>query len=462
MKKILLLLSLVLILAGCASKRFVKKGLLLENSGLYADAAEQYYNSLLKNINNIDAKLALQRTGQLVLEDKIENFKNQYQSSTAKDAVYAYRDADAYFKKLQKVGIKLLFPEEQTSYYKEVEDKYLNQIYSEASKALGLDQFSTSEKQFAEILTINPNYKDAKSKWTIAKYEPQYRKGNELMTNNMYRSAYFIFKKIIDETNTYENSLELMNTSLSQAKVTIYISPVNTNYSSYRTIAGQLNSHIVKGINSIKSPLYEVVGTGTTASSNANPFSKAFKYDRTKGVVNSLPKHNAKTVFSSYINKYYTNKGRLFKSEKHAYLKRTEEYIEKETRLRKTRVVYDKVKYYEYRLERKVRLNVGYEMKRTDRNELAVSNGFNKETIDAIHYAEFEGDYKNLVPGTWKYIDKDTEEDKIYDNSTAINRLRKVFEGRKTAKSVSELESTLMSACVSQIVKDIKNYQPEN
>ncbi len=74
MKKVIAFLLLAIVLSGCASKRFVKKGLEMENAGLYSDAANMYYNSLLKNINNVDAKLGLQRTGQLVLDDYIDEF----------------------------------------------------------------------------------------------------------------------------------------------------------------------------------------------------------------------------------------------------------------------------------------------------------------------------------------------------------------------------------------------------
>ncbi len=195
MKQLVLLLSITLIFTACASKRYLKKGLELENSGLYSDAANQYYNSLLKNINNIDAKIGLQRTGQLVFDDYIEKFKNQYSNGTTKDAVYAFLNAENYYSKIKKVGLNLIFPEEQRSYYKEVEDVYLSSLYKDAIKALELEEFASSEKIFSEILSLNNNYKDAKSKWIIARYEPIYREGVQLMNSDMFRSSYFTFKK---------------------------------------------------------------------------------------------------------------------------------------------------------------------------------------------------------------------------------------------------------------------------
>ena len=360
MKQILLALVLGILLAGCASNRYVKKAGLLENSGLYSDAADNYFSSLQSNINNIDAKLGLQRTGQLVLDDKMDKFKTQYQNGVAKDAVYAYRAGEEYYKKLQGVGIKLIFPEEQASYYREVEDTYLNSLYQDASKALDLEQFSSAEAHFSEILSIDNNYKDAKSKWTIAKFEPLYRNGKELMGNSMYRSAYLEFKNIVDKVKVYENSLDLMNESLAQAKLTIYVPSINTNFSSYKILASQLTNKVAKGINSINSPLYEVVGTGATFASDKSSASKAFQFDRTKGVVNTQPIPNAKAVFNGEIQKYTTSPGTLTKTENKGYIKRVEKYLDEATKLTKERTVYDKVVYYEYTMENRVSLSVSY------------------------------------------------------------------------------------------------------
>ena len=462
MKQILLALVLGILLAGCASNRYVKKAGLLENSGLYSDAADNYFSSLQSNINNIDAKLGLQRTGQLVLDDKMDKFKTQYQNGVAKDAVYAYRAGEEYYKKLQGVGIKLIFPEEQASYYREVEDTYLNSLYQDASKALDLEQFSSAEAHFSEILSIDNNYKDAKSKWTIAKFEPLYRNGKELMGNSMYRSAYLEFKNIVDKVKVYENSLDLMNESLAQAKLTIYVPSINTNFSSYKILASQLTNKVAKGINSINSPLYEVVGTGATFASDKSSASKAFQFDRTKGVVNTQPIPNAKAVFNGEIQKYTTSPGTLTKTENKGYIKRVEKYLDEATKLTKERTVYDKVVYYEYTMENRVSLSVAYSIKRTDRDELPISDVFNQEKRDRVNYAEFKGDYKLLVPGTWKYLGKNSDADKVYDSASSIQSLRVLFEGKKTIQSITELENALTDECAAQITEQVKKYQPEN
>ncbi len=458
MHKLIFLFVFLLLLTGCASKRYVKKALELEKSGLYSSAADQYYNSLSKNINNIDAQIGLQRTGQLVLDDYIDKFKSQYQNGTPKDAVYAFKNAEEYYKKLQKVGMNLIFPEEQSVYYQEMEDTYLSKLYQEGSKALSLEEFESSEPLFAEILTLNESYKDAKSKWVIAKYEPLYRIGNDLMASQMYRSSYLSFKKIVDEVGGYENSLDLMNQTLDKAKVTIQVPDVRYNRDSYQTMALKLRSKMVNGINSLNDPLYEVV---SASGKDKNAFAQGYG-----NVLANITTHdanvNAKAVLQAKVINYNIYSSRLIKKEKRGYLKRTVEYEDAETHETKKKTVYDKVIYYEYEMERSVSVAVEYTMNRKDRDELAVSNVFDKQETDRICYATYEGDYKKLVPGYWKYDNKESSEDYINKNSAEVNDLRALMTERKTVLSINELEVSLMDRCVDLITADIKSYTPEN
>ena len=143
-------------------------------------------------------------------------------------------------------------------------------------------------------------------------------------------------------------------------------------------------------------------------------------------------------------------------------IKRVEKYLDEATKLTKERTVYDKVVYYEYTMENRVSLSVAYSIKRTDRDELPISDVFNQEKRDRVNYAEFKGDYKLLVPGTWKYLGKDSDADKVYDSASSIQSLRVLFEGKKTIQSITELENALTDECAAQITEQVKKYQPEN
>ena len=63
------------VLTGCAtSKSFAKKGKKLEDAGLVTEAANMYLVSLQKNRGNVDAKIGLKSTGQVVLNSMLQEF----------------------------------------------------------------------------------------------------------------------------------------------------------------------------------------------------------------------------------------------------------------------------------------------------------------------------------------------------------------------------------------------------
>lgn len=451
----------LLLLSSCTSKRLVNKAEKFDDAGLYTDAAGLYYKSLVANSNNIDARLGLQRTGQLVFDDKIEAFKAKYANSTVKEAVYAYREAESYYQSLAKLGVKLITPEEQKVYYQEVKDKYLNDIYGQARKAIGLEEFASAEGLFSEILKIEPTYKDTKSQWITAKYEPIYRRGNTLFNTELYRSAYKDFDIINKGTEGYKNSIQLQQAALNNARLTIAFLPVYTPSSSKRTAALQCQQKIYNGIQGIKSPFYKTLSGESIHSihgwDNIRDQDMAIQLAKKLG-----HEFEAKSIFKSELIKHSKYQGRLSKKEKRAYLKRTISVTNPETNLKEQKVVYDKVRYYEYQQKNQLIMELNYALVRVDRDEMALANSFYSDRADEVHYARFDGDYKNLVPGYWRSSTKDSDEDKIYDDATSISRLHQKFKSKSELKTVSQLEKEAFDACAKQIAQHISEYQPEN
>ncbi len=455
-----LLLIAVLFTPGCTSKRYVNKAEKFDNAGLYTDAANMYYHSLTANKNNIEAKIGLQRTGQMVLEDKIKAFTNQYNTGTTKDAVYAFREAEAYYKKLSALGIQLELSEDQRAYYNEVEDIYLNKIYQDAVKALILEEFNNAEPLFREILSINAKYKDSKTKWTIAKYEPLYRIGTDHLTNKLFRMAYYDFKTIIDGTGGYKNSIELKNEALKNAIITIAIVPFSYSGTHQRDFASKLETKLVSNINNLKSPFYKVISNQVIRSAPiANYKGYPTKYIQW---LKSLDAHiQAKAILTGSVIRVYSKTGSLQKTEKRGYIKRTVEVLNKSTNQKEKKTVYDKVIYYEYQQRNLVQFSLKYALTRMDNGEIVVSDLFTTENVDEIHYAKFAGDYKRLIPGYWKQIDKKSDTDKIYDERSSVNHLHNLFNNKKKIKSTYQIEAYLLNEAASSIANHIANYNPE-
>ena len=91
-----------------------------------------------------------------------------------------------------------------------------------------------------------------------------------------------------------------------------------------------------------------------------------------------------------------------------------------------------------------------------------VSDAISTSDSDKIHYATFSGDKKKLIPGNWKYKDRDSREDIKKDNKSDINKLKKLLKADKKIKSGNSLLTGLMNKSVKNMTQKVNKYNPEN
>ena len=87
-------------LAACSgSKSFSKKAAKLDESGMYAEAADMYLQSAVRNAKNIDAKIGLKKTGQTLMNDKLSTFFKAFSLGTDKESAGTFWAASGMMKK---------------------------------------------------------------------------------------------------------------------------------------------------------------------------------------------------------------------------------------------------------------------------------------------------------------------------------------------------------------------------
>ncbi len=457
-RKIILFLLAGILLWGCASKRYAKKGFEFEQAGYYEKAADMYYESLLRNQNNVDAAIGMKKNGQLTLDKKLDGFMNNYKADMAKEAVTSYRDAEAYYKKIQQVGIELTFSQEYKAPYEEMKNVYLEKIYNEAYLLLQDEEFKKAEQVFNEITAIDPNYGDVDELKQKAHYEPIYRKGNEYMRQDKNRSAYFEFKKINDNLSDYKDSKELMDQALKNALFTIALVDFK-NHTNQMDINKQLQSLIEKDITNKNSLFIKIIDRGSqdriteeqmlTLEGKVDP-NVSSKAGKMLGV---------KAFLMGDVLSYTVHKGNLARTEKRGYIKETKS-VEKDGQ-KKEEYKYHKTKYFEFTQENKVSCRFQYKLVSAETSEVLLSNIVNMDASDQIHYARYQGDKKNLVPGYWKDMKKDLPEDVVKDNSSDNRELRRLLNASQSIKSTDVLQRELNSDIAKKATSKIVDYDPE-
>lgn len=450
---------LLLILSACSSKRFVNKALKYDEAGMYQEAAALYKRSLESNQTNIEARMGLTRTGNLVLEEKLKNFSSLYRNNQHKEAVYAYLNAEKYYNEIASVGVKLDLSEQYRIYYSESKEKYLSFLYEEGVKALNIEAFETAEPLLAEILSIDNAYKDTHEHWITAKYEPLYRSAINYSENGLHRKAYYAFDKIIKEIATYKESLSYKEQSLKAATITIGVLPFYANEHDQIVTASELRAKTINDVQQLKTPFYKLINDPVI-----NSIPRLEKVSNPQAALTIIQAAGANISVQSVLHakiirltKYTSS---LSKAEKPAYLKKVTE-ITNQAGVKETVTNYVKTTYLEYTQQSKALITIEFSLVKLNSGEIMATDAFTFEDSDNLNYAEYKGDYKELIPGEWKKRDAKEESDKIYDDSHSISQLHQKFTTKNNFRDSNKLLALLVENAALRIAQKIEQYNPE-
>lgn len=457
-KYILFLLLIIVFTSGCASKRYAKKGKEFEQAGYYQKAAEMYYYSVRKNAKNVEAQIGLKKNGQLTLNQKLSHFNRLYNSDNTKDAVYKFLEAEKYYKQLEQIGTTLNFPSHYKDYYEDVKETYLEELYGEALLLLDEEKFTSAESLFSEIQTIEPGYMDVSELKKTAHYEPIYRQAKTDLLNMKYRSAYYGFDKILNKLNQYKDARELKQEALSKALITIAMLDFKGT-ANYASQIKQLEASLQKELTASSSPFIKLVDR-----ENTNTI-KDEQLLTLEGKVNSTISANAgkmlgvRALLTGEINNFSVVKGSLKKHKKTGYIK--EKIVTKKGETEEVTYKYHKTNYYEYTQTNHVSCGFQFKLISAETGEILVADSFTKTADDKIHFAEFKGNKKNLVPGHWESIKRDSPKDEVKDDTYSKRKLDRLLNAPREIKPVESLTHEVNAAIASKTARKIENYDPE-
>ncbi|MGM0625022.1 MAG: hypothetical protein ACQES0_04000 [Bacteroidota bacterium] len=445
--KVIILALMVGLVSSCAHKRLTKKASEFEEKGMYTEASELYYQSVLKKSTYIDARLGLKRTGQRVVDNKFSEFTKAYNQGNNKQAVYYYLEARDYEKKLNSVGIELTVPPYYEEYYNEVKGTYLEDKYFDGEKFLNNDDFDKAEEVFREICEIDKNYKDATEKLKVAIYEPKYRSGIKNLGKGKYRSAYYLFDDVLENYGDYKDASDLKAEALDKATIRIGVDNFK-NSTKNQKIDEQLKTRIIQALNQSDNPFIKVIQYETKSSR-----SRSARESRNKNI-------QPDAILTGHVLSYNYDMGRLKKETKPGYLKVVTSYKDDEGNT-KTRTRYEKVSYEEFRMSRGVSIDFNFQLVDTKNNEIIITRNINQTQKDHLHYADYDGKKENLVPGYWKNKHSKSEEDEIKTDRNSLRNLHNLLSARKKIKTYETLTNELMQVITSRTATAVNNYNPE-
>lgn len=447
MKNIYVFALISIFLMAChGSKYFTKMAVKQETAGLTTEAANSYYNALLKKRTNIDAQIGMKKNGQLLLNQMLGEFAREKSFGSNQKAVYAYHKARDYKSKIQGVGITLDIAEFYVQDYENVKAAYLTELYEAGTTLLEQEKFAEAETKFSEIRTLEPNYKDSKDLADIAYMEPLYSAAVRAMDIKHYREAYDGFNKVMARKVDYKDAKAKSKECIEKGTYTIALLPFE-NATNSTGLDAKVSAYTLEALTSINDPFLRIVDREHIQAilQEQKLQLSGVVDDATAVSVGQLV--GAQAILTGTVLNYNTKNGQLRSATREAYeaykVKKLNEQDGKyyyETR-------YKPVNYVEYSNSNSVSISFQYKMINLQTGELIKTEIIEKSVIDQVTFGKYEGNANELYPAG--------NNNTVNFNQQDRRSLVSLMNARQELKPTGEMSNELFNVVSNQLSNQI-------
>ncbi len=445
-KLLIFLLSAVvlLILSGCASKRYVRQAVKYEQAEMYRQAVDNYVFSLRKKFEkNDDARIGLMRAAKRYGDELESKINDAYTALQDNQVVTYFLELQNLQQKVADYRVELEISHKAQGQFDEAKIRHLRVTYTKAQEALDKEQFSEAERLFQEVMSIDRNYERAIELHAYASCEPIYREGRRFFDGRLYRSAYYAFGRLLKVNPAYKDAAALQKEALQYAVLTIAIQPFKQAYA-YPFLASEIEQMTKQEFAKQNDPLLKVVSTDYT---------RRMLEEQRLALQHNLPFDASLVIpirvfLSGDIKKSAYSVSKINKTERKAFLR-----YEDRNRQQKFKKVY----YLECSQTAHATIQFGYEFIRVENSMVVAADVIEKNYTDKVVYASSEYDYRDLFPGDWG----DGRRDTMYTDQARLNSMRQLFDARSVLTDKTSFEQNFASVAAMDMFKKIRAYDPE-
>lgn len=292
-----------------------------------------------------------------------------------------------------------------------------------------------------------------------AHYEPLYRKGKEYITIKKYRTAYLTFQQILTHLPNYKDTKDLSDEALHNALITIAIVDFSNSTPS-KGVETLLQSQVEKKMNELNSPFIALIDTKNAERIKSEQLLSLEGNVDNKVSVQAGKMYGVKALLTGSVKQYHLVDDKLNKTQKKGYLK--EKIVEKVNGEDKSKDVYHKTTYNEFNQQRSISCSFQFKLISAETGAVLVTDAIQITASDAIHYAIYEGNKRNLYSGYWEAKEKDSPNDEVKKSDSEKRELDNLLNGRTQLKSWDVLKQEVNQSIAQKVAQKIKAYDPEN
>lgn len=368
----------------------------MEDVGLMEQAANYYFTAAMKDRTNADALIALQRSGQWVLNTKIDRFEQANSAGSLPEAVVAYEEAAQYVEYVARAGIDLLILESTKQAFKDVRITHIQELYDAGMEALEDEMFQEALTAFNEVVRLDPGFEDAKRWAQIAFCEPRYRVAMEHFEQLNWRSAHALFSDVVAEDPQFKEAEALRKEALAKGQFTLALLPFE-NGTNRSGLESKFRSYVEQALMQSNDPFLEIVDRENQALILQEQQLALSGLLNSNSVVEVGELLGAKTLLKGQVVNCEVATSGLKRLNKQGYESyRVARITENGKKVYDTK--FRPVTYSEYSASRQVRITFRVTLISLETGQNLMSEMVSSERSDAILYAEYQGDRGNVYP----------------------------------------------------------------
>ncbi|MCK5782415.1 MAG: hypothetical protein KAH10_07470, partial [Flavobacteriales bacterium] len=446
------LIVLVFFSTSCGvTKTSYDNGVMLEESDMYAEASNYYYDALRKDEYNVDINVKLKHVGQIVLDKKFENFKNSLDRGNKEKAIYEYVSAVQFRDKLHSVNVNLRISDEQRYYFSQVKLDYLEELLNSANELLYDNKFIEAKIVIDKIILIYPENHEVRDLEGYSIAEPIYRMAMKFYSLEKYKEAYEQFNVVLN----YKNAREMRQLSKDKTTIRIVILPI-VNKTSFAEVNNRIGNNVHEFLSKYNDHFFEII----TSSQYKRLLLDNEKVDRLSGggFVAKMPN----VVLELTMAKADRGEGKLIKKRVKGWEVISDSRVDNVTKEEYFVQGVKKVYYYSFVKENSSLIEVNYLLRSVSSGDVLLSKSTSSKKTDNLNYIEFEGDNENLRKGYWLNRVERSPRDRIITSRESLEELHRKLYSPRNMRSCENLEEEVLDEISKSIVLSVKSYVKNN
>jgi curli biogenesis system outer membrane secretion channel CsgG len=444
---ITLFLSIILLQACSGTKKYAKQAEAFQDAGLYKDAASSYLESLRRDPTNLEARVGLRQNGIKVFGDYLDDFFKAKAIGDTRKAVYTYLDAKRYAETLEMYNITVDEPSYIKNDFENLKAEYLASLYNDGKMLLGKGDYNSAKNKLSEIVSIDPRYKDAKDLERIALIEPIYIKAEQAFQQEKYVHSYDLMNQVNTHDPNYKESIRIKQQCLELGTYTVALLSI-TNTTNDKAISHKIQANLMSALANNNNPFIKIIDRENMEALLAQQKLNLSGSIDEKTAASAGDLLGAKAVLTGKVIEYSTNPGKMQVFDRSGFEAYGVKQFNKATQKEEVVTKYQKANYTEYYQKNEVKLAYQIQLTSLQTGEIIFSKFFDQTNADAMHFAVYEGDTRNLYPAANGVVSF---------NKNERNQLNQLLSASREVDGTSELINGLLNSSTMDFSKDIMN-----